>query len=205
MTPQSSEPIGISTIAIGGAGGSCSATVSGAVPGDATAGDDDVSTAAVDSGALPVGGTRSHRQPSVPRAGLRLRRPGRHPSRPLAPRRTPGRRPPRRRQIGALVRRYGIRRARRQSPRASLTSQRRRAGVPRVRPRAQRPPSRTAQACSRRCPGGGSGSASSRASHCSRRSGLHSSPSNAGDLHVCIQTRGPADDLMCGEAPPSVA
>ena len=59
VNPQSSEPIGITTIAIGGAGGSCSATVSGAVPGDATAGDDDVSTAAVDSGALPVGGSEA--------------------------------------------------------------------------------------------------------------------------------------------------
>ncbi len=59
VNPQSSEPIGISPMAIGGAGGSCSATVSGPVPGDATAGDDDVSTAAVDSGALPVGGSEA--------------------------------------------------------------------------------------------------------------------------------------------------
>jgi hypothetical protein len=59
VNPDSSEPIGMSTVAIGGAGGSCSATVSGPVPGDATAGDDDVSTAAVDSGALPIGGSEA--------------------------------------------------------------------------------------------------------------------------------------------------
>ena len=59
VNPESSEPIGISTVVIGGAGGSCAATVSGPVPGDATAGDDDVSTAAVDSGGLPVGGSEA--------------------------------------------------------------------------------------------------------------------------------------------------
>lgn len=59
VNPQSSEPIGISSVAIGGAGGSCTATVSGPVPGDATAGDDDVSTAAVESGALPIGGSEA--------------------------------------------------------------------------------------------------------------------------------------------------
>src|SRR5579862_708427 len=59
VNPLSSEPIGTSTLAIGGVGGSCSATVSGPVPGDATAGDRDISTAALESGAFPIGGSEA--------------------------------------------------------------------------------------------------------------------------------------------------
>ena len=44
---SSSEPVGSTLVAIAGAGGSCTGTVSGRVPGDSTTGDNHVSTAYV--------------------------------------------------------------------------------------------------------------------------------------------------------------
>lgn len=59
QNPQTIEPIGVATVAIGGIGGDCTGTVSGRVPGDATVGNNDVSTAYLQHASLPVAGSEA--------------------------------------------------------------------------------------------------------------------------------------------------
>lgn len=57
--PLSSEQIGLIVVTVGAAGGNCTGTLGGRVPGDATVGDHDVSTAYLQETSGPIGGSEA--------------------------------------------------------------------------------------------------------------------------------------------------